>query len=76
MEEVVSQGVVEGGFFTSKKKDCEYICIGPNTYDVHSPSERLSSKLFTSTVLFAIANVIQKLIAIVKIILTITFLFI
>ena len=44
MEEVVSQGVVEGGFFTSKKKDCEYICIGPNTYDVHSPSERLSIK--------------------------------
>lgn len=44
MEEVVSQGVVEGGFFTSKKKECEYICIGPNTYDVHSPSERLSIK--------------------------------
>ena len=44
MEEVISQGVVEGGFFISKKKNCEYICIGPNTYDVHSPSERLSIK--------------------------------
>ena len=42
MEEVVSQGVVEGGFFADKIKNCEYICIGPNTYDVHSPKERLS----------------------------------
>ena len=42
MEEIVSQGVVEGGFFTSKKPSCEYVCIGPNTFDVHSPSERLS----------------------------------
>ena len=42
MEEIVSQGVVEGGFFVSKKPSCEYVCIGPNTFDVHSPSERLS----------------------------------
>ena len=42
MEEVVSQGVVEGGFFVDKIENCEYICIGPNTYDVHSPKERLS----------------------------------
>ena len=42
MEEVVSQGVVEGGFFADKIENCEYICIGPNTYDVHSPKERLS----------------------------------
>lgn len=42
MEEVISQGVVEGGFFTSKIKNCEYVCIGPNCYDVHSPNERLS----------------------------------
>ena len=44
MEQIISQGVVEGGFFVSKKQDCEYICIGPNLYDAHSPSERLSIK--------------------------------
>lgn len=42
LEEIVSQGVVEGGFFINKKPSCEYVCIGPNTFDVHSPSERLS----------------------------------
>ena len=42
MEEVVSQGVVEGGFFTDKMPDCEYVCIGPDSYDVHSPKERVS----------------------------------
>lgn len=42
LQEVISQGVVEGGFFISKKPNCEYICIGPNTFDVHSPSERVS----------------------------------
>ena len=42
MEEVISQGVVEGGFFVDKMPDCEYVCIGPNSYDVHSPRERVS----------------------------------
>lgn len=42
MEQVISQGVVEGGFFVSKKQECEYICIGPNLYDAHSPAERVS----------------------------------
>lgn len=42
MEEVISQGVVEGGFFVDKIPECEYMAIGPNTYDVHSPKERLS----------------------------------
>ena len=42
MEEVISQGVVEGGFFVDKIPDCEYVCIGPNSYDVHSPRERVS----------------------------------
>lgn len=42
MEEVISQGVVEGGFFTDKILNCEYICIGPNSYNVHSPKEKLS----------------------------------
>lgn len=42
MEEIVSQGTVEGGFFLDKKPDCEYTCVGPNSYDVHSPKERLS----------------------------------
>ncbi len=44
MAQVISQGVVEGGFFVNKKQDCEYICIGPNLYDAHSPSERVSIK--------------------------------
>lgn len=42
MEEVISQGVVEGGFFLAKKKEAEYVCIGANTFDVHSPAERVS----------------------------------
>lgn len=33
---------MEGGFFSDKIKDLEYVCIGPNTEDVHSPNERLS----------------------------------
>ena len=40
----ISQGVVEGGFFKYKIKDLEYVCIGPDTFDVHSPKERLSIK--------------------------------
>lgn len=42
MEEVISQGVLEGGFFVDKISECEYVCIGPNSYDVHSPNERVS----------------------------------
>ena len=42
MEEVISQGVVEGGFFVDKMPDCEYVCIGPNCYNVHSPRESVS----------------------------------
>ncbi len=42
MQEVISQGAVEGGFFLDKKPEAEYTCIGPNTFDVHSPQERLS----------------------------------
>lgn len=44
LERIITQGVVEGGFFKDKIKDLEYICIGPNTYDVHSPKERVSIK--------------------------------
>ena len=40
----ISQGVLEGGFFKDKIQDLEYICIGPNTFDVHSPKERVSIK--------------------------------
>ena len=42
MEEVITQSVVEGGFFADKMPDCEYVCIGPNIYDLHSPKERVS----------------------------------
>lgn len=44
MELKISQGVVEGGFFKYKIEDLEYVCIGPNTFDVHSPKERVSIK--------------------------------
>ncbi len=42
MESIITQGVLEGGFFLNKMSDVEYIAIGPNTYDVHSPKERVS----------------------------------
>ena len=42
MKEIITQGVVEGGFFISKMPDCEYVAIGPDTIDVHSPKEKLS----------------------------------
>lgn len=42
LKKMITQGVVEGGFFADKIKDLEYVCIGPNTEDVHSPNERLS----------------------------------
>ena len=42
MEMIITQGVLEGGFFKKRMEKIDYIAIGPNTYDVHSPSERLS----------------------------------
>ena len=42
MEMVVTQGVLEGGFFQKRMENIDYIAIGPNTYDVHSPYEKLS----------------------------------
>ena len=45
----ITQGVLEGGFFKEKIKDLEYICIGANTYDVHSPKERVSIKSMKET---------------------------
>ncbi|MBR3614701.1 MAG: beta-Ala-His dipeptidase [Clostridia bacterium] len=44
IEVKISQGVLEGGFFNDKIKGLEYICIGADTYDVHSPKERVSIK--------------------------------
>ena len=42
MEMIITQGVLEGGFFKKRMGEIDYIAIGPNTYDVHSPFERLS----------------------------------
>ena len=42
MEKIITQGVLEGGLFNYRMKDVDYIAIGPDTYDVHSPSERMS----------------------------------
>ena len=42
MELIITQGVLEGGFFKNRINDLEYICIGAESYDAHSPSERVS----------------------------------
>lgn len=60
MEEIVSQGVVEGGFFTNNKPNCEYVCIGPNTFDVHSPKERVSLSSLQRTWKY-LKNLVEKM---------------
>lgn len=42
MKKNITQGVLEGGFFKDRIKDLEYICIGAQLYDAHSPTERVS----------------------------------
>lgn len=42
MKKVITQGVLEGGFFKDRMKNLEYICIGAQLYDAHSPTERVS----------------------------------
>lgn len=42
LREIISQGVLEGGFLVCKIPCCEYVCIGPNIYDAHSPRESVS----------------------------------
>lgn len=42
LEKMLTQTVVEGGFFADKIDNLEYVCIGPNTEDVHCPDERVS----------------------------------
>ncbi len=52
LERIITQGVVEGGFFKDKIKDLQYVCIGPNTEDVHSPNERVSITSLQNTYRF------------------------
>ena len=42
MKKIITQGVLEGGFFKTRIKDLEYICIGAESYDAHSPKEKVS----------------------------------
>ena len=42
MKMIITQGVLEGGFFQKRMGKIDYIAIGPNTYNVHSPYEKLS----------------------------------
>ena len=49
MQLIITQGVLEGGFFKNRIKDLEYICIGAESYDAHSPSERVSIKSLQRT---------------------------
>ena len=60
MELVVTQGVLEGGFFKNRIKDLEYICIGVESYDAHSPSERVSIKSLQRTWEFVKKICMQK----------------
>ncbi|MBP3708018.1 MAG: beta-Ala-His dipeptidase [Clostridia bacterium] len=41
MEKLITQGVLEGGFFKDRIDNLEYICIGANIFDAHSPDERV-----------------------------------
>ncbi len=49
MELIITQGVLEGGFFTNRIKNLEYVCIGAESFDAHSPSERVSIKSLERT---------------------------
>ena len=42
IEKVIVQGVLEGGILKNRINGLEYICIGLNIYDAHSPKERFS----------------------------------
>ena len=42
IEKVIVQGVLEGGILKNRINVLEYICIGLNIYDAHSPKERFS----------------------------------
>lgn len=44
LEKVIVQGVLEGGIFKNRIDNLEYVCIGPNIYDAHSPKEKVSIK--------------------------------
>ncbi len=49
LEKVVVQGVLEGGIFKNRINNLEYVCIGSNIYDAHSPKERFSIKSIKRT---------------------------
>ncbi len=49
MDMVITQGVLEGGFFKKRMEKIDYVAIGPNTYDVHSPYEKLSISSMKNT---------------------------
>ena len=52
LEKMITQGVVEGGFFADKIENLEYVCIGPNTEDVHSPNEKIYINSLQNTYLY------------------------
>ena len=58
IEKMIVQGVVEGGFFKDRMENVEYICVGANTFDVHSPKERVSISSMERTWEF-IKNIIE-----------------
>ena len=52
IEKVIVQGVLEGGILKNRINGLEYICIGLNIYDAHSPKERFSINSLKDLYLF------------------------
>lgn len=44
MKKILVQGVLEGGILKDRIENLEYICIGANIFDAHSPNERMEIK--------------------------------
>lgn len=49
MQKLIIQGVLEGGIFKDRIENLEYICIGANILDAHSPNERMEIKSLQRT---------------------------
>lgn len=60
IEKVIVQGVLEGGILKNRINNLEYVCIGANIYDAHSPKERVSIKSINKTWKF-IEKIVLKL---------------
>lgn len=60
LEKTIVQGVLEGGILKNRISNLEYVCIGSNIYDAHSPKERASIKSIKRTWKF-VEEIIMKI---------------